>query len=91
MMSAMDDVVSIHEKVVYWPQTTRSWDFLGLPQQNDPERLPFEKDVIIGMIDTGVWPEAESFSDDGLPPPPAKWKGICSNNFTVCNKYVLHS
>jgi hypothetical protein len=55
-----------------------------------PERLPFEKDVIIGMMDTGVWPESESFSDEGLSPPPAKWKGVCSNNFTTCNKYVYN-
>ncbi|CAM0884548.1 unnamed protein product [Alopecurus aequalis] len=88
-LAAMDDVVSVHEKVVYWPQTTRSWDFLGLPQHNDAERLPFEKDVIIGMVDSGIWPEADSFSDEGLPPPPSKWKGVCSNNFTICNNKII--
>ena len=87
----MDGVLSIHEKVVYRPQTTRSWDFLGVPLHNDRTRLKFENDVIIGMVDTGVWPDSESFSDDGLPPPPAKWKGVCSKNFTSCNKYVAFS
>ena len=85
----MDGVLSIHEKVVYRPQTTRSWDFLGVPRHNDPTRLKFENDVIIGMVDTGVYPGSESFSDDGLPPPPAKWKGVCPSNFT-CNKYETH-
>nr|CAB3456143.1 unnamed protein product [Digitaria exilis] len=75
--------------VVYRPQTTRSWDFLGLPQHNDPVRLPFENDVIIGMLDTGISPDSESFSDDGLPPPPAKWKGVCSKNFTSCNNKII--
>jgi hypothetical protein len=86
----MDGVLSIHEKVVYRPQTTRSWDFLGVPQHNDATRLKFENDVIIGMVDTGIWPDSESFSDEGLPPPPTKWKGVCSKNFTSCNKYVQY-
>ena len=51
-MSGMDGVLSIHEKVVYRPQTTRSWDFLGVPLHNDRTRLKFENDVIIGMVDT---------------------------------------
>ncbi|KAL6639578.1 hypothetical protein ACP70R_023308 [Stipagrostis hirtigluma subsp. patula] len=88
-LAGMDSVLSIHERVVYRPQTTRSWNFLGLPQHNDPTRLPFENDVIIGMVDTGIWPESESFSDEGLPPPPAKWKGVCSKNFTSCNNKII--
>jgi hypothetical protein len=61
-----------------------------------PERLPFEKDINIGMMDTGIWPESESLSDEGLPPPRrdpptgSKWKGVCSNNFTTCNKYAYN-
>jgi subtilisin family serine protease len=88
-MSGKDGVISIHEKVVYRPHTTRSWDFLGLPHHNDPTRLPFENDVIIGMVDTGIWPDSASFADDGLPPPPAKWKGACSKNFTSCNNKII--
>ncbi|KAG2632658.1 hypothetical protein PVAP13_2NG103400 [Panicum virgatum] len=88
-LAGMDGVLSIHEKVVYWPQTTRSWDFLGVPRHNDPTRLKFENDVIIGMVDSGIWPGSESFSDEGLPPPPAKWKGVCSKNFTSCNNKII--
>ncbi|XP_072147883.1 cucumisin [Setaria viridis] len=88
-LAGKDGVISIHEKVVYRPQTTRSWDFLGLPHRNDPTRLPFESDVIIGMVDTGIWPDSASFSDAGLPPPPAKWKGVCSRNFTSCNNKII--
>ncbi|KAJ9679190.1 hypothetical protein PVL29_021197 [Vitis rotundifolia] len=45
---------------------------------------------IIGMLDTGIWPERESFSDEGLGAPPAKWKGIChtANNMTCSNKII---
>ncbi|KAL6595108.1 hypothetical protein ACP70R_048211 [Stipagrostis hirtigluma subsp. patula] len=80
----LDGVLSIHERVVYRPQTTKSWDFLGLPR-HEHRSLPFEQDVIIGVIDTGISPDSESFSDDGLAPPPAKWKGRCSAHIK-CNK-----
>jgi hypothetical protein len=74
-----------HESVEYSPQTTRSWDFLGLPLHERSRSLPFEQDVIIGVIHTGITPESESFSDDGLAPPPVKWKGRCSERIK-CNK-----
>ncbi|KAL6845664.1 hypothetical protein ACP4OV_024487 [Aristida adscensionis] len=51
-------------------------------------RLPLEQDVIIGMIDTGISPESMSFSDDGLAPPPAKWKGRCSH-YVKCNNKII--
>lgn len=65
--------------------TTRSWDFISFPQY--VERENSESDVIVGVIDSGIWPESSSFNDKGLSPPPAKWKGTCetASNFT-CNK-----
>ncbi|CAL5066294.1 unnamed protein product [Urochloa decumbens] len=88
-LAGRDGVLSIHERVVYRPQTTRSWDFLGVPLQEHRRRgLPFEQDVIIGVLDTGVSPDSESFSDDGLAPPPAKWKGRCSEGFECNNKII---
>ena len=68
--------------------TTRSWDFMGFPQQ--VTRTSIESDIVIRMLDTGIWPESDSFSDEGFGPPPSKWKGTCqsSSNFTN-NKYNI--
>ncbi|KAL6341120.1 hypothetical protein AAG906_032235 [Vitis piasezkii] len=84
-----DGVVSIFPSNLLQLQTTRSWDFMGLSETI--ERKPaVESDVIVGVIDTGIWPESPSFSDEGFGPPPKKWKGVCSGgkNFT-CNKKVI--
>ena len=81
----MDGVVSIFPNEKKQLHTTRSWDFVGFPQQ--VKRTSFESDIIIGMLDTGIWPESDSFDDEGFGPPPRKWKGTCHgfSNFT-CNK-----
>lgn len=66
-------------------RTTRSWNFMNFPVKANGQ--PYENDIIIGMLDTGIWPESDSFSDEGFGLPPSKWKGTCqsSSNFT-CNK-----
>ncbi|KAF9619893.1 hypothetical protein IFM89_009675 [Coptis chinensis] len=46
-----------------------------------------------GLLDTGVWPESESFHDEGIGPIPPKWKGVCveGHNFTrnLCNRKLI--
>jgi len=83
----MEGVVSVFPSKTHELQTTRSWDFLGLPQPPQ-EELALEGDVIIGMFDTGIWLDSPSFSDEGFDPPPSRWKGVCQN-FT-CNKYAKY-
>ncbi|KAL8210712.1 hypothetical protein R6Q57_005149 [Mikania cordata] len=86
-IAQMEDVVSVFPNRKKQLHTTRSWDFMGFPQH--VKRAPLESDVIIGMLDTGIWPESDSFKDDGFGPPPAKWKGSCdSTNFTCNNKLI---
>ncbi|XP_054796517.1 cucumisin-like isoform X2 [Prosopis cineraria] len=87
-MSRLDGVVSVFPNLKRQLHTTRSWDFIGFPQ--NVQRATTESDVIIGVLDTGIWPESESFSDQGLGPPPKKWKGTCqsSSNFT-CNRKII--
>ncbi|KAL6893666.1 hypothetical protein ACP4OV_007764 [Aristida adscensionis] len=86
-LAGMGGVLSVHERVAYRIQTTRSWDFLGWPLQ-EKRSLPFQQDVIIGVIDTGISMDSPSFSDDGLAPPPARWKGRCSDYFKCNNKII---
>ena len=93
-------VASVTESGMRKLDTTRTPGFLGLSaagglwsQLDAASRNVKGEDVIIGVIDSGVWPEDASFSDkvgaNGKPvayhrpgtsvygPPPAKWKGVC--------------
>ncbi|TYH56225.1 hypothetical protein ES332_D08G002600v1 [Gossypium tomentosum] len=87
-LSSFKGVVSVFPSKVYHLHTTRSWDFLGLNQT--VKRNATESDVIVGVFDTGIWPESDSFSDEGFGPPPQKWKGACKGgqNFTCNNKLI---
>lgn len=78
--------------------TTRSWDFLGLeqngvvPSSSIWKKARFGEDTIIGNLDTGVWPESKSFSDEGLGPIPSKWRGICDHGKDSsfhCNRKLI--
>ncbi|PIA27387.1 hypothetical protein AQUCO_07800019v1 [Aquilegia coerulea] len=78
--------------------TTRSWQFLGLEKSGRLtthsiwKKARFGEDVIIANIDTGVWPESESFSEEGFGPVPSKWRGGCQNNTKAgvpCNRKLI--
>ncbi|XP_010658508.2 cucumisin [Vitis vinifera] len=87
-MKGMDGVVSVFPSEKKQLHTTRSWDFVGFPRQ--VKRTSFESDIIIGVLDGGIWPESDSFDDKGFGPPPRKWKGTCQgfSNFTCNNKII---
>ncbi|CAL5089038.1 unnamed protein product [Urochloa decumbens] len=85
-LSSMEGIVSVFPSRTHELLTTRSWDFLGFPQ-TPPEAMPLEGEVIVGMLDSGVWPDSPSFSDEGFGPPPTRWKGSCQN-FTCNNKII---
>lgn len=74
--------------------TTHTTDFLSLnPSSGLWPASGFGKDVIIGVVDSGFWPESRSFNDDGMGEIPGKWKGGCDSgenfNSSMCNKKVI--
>ncbi|XWS38126.1 hypothetical protein CRYUN_Cryun19dG0103500 [Craigia yunnanensis] len=71
-------VVRVIPNSLHRLQTTRSWDFLGLSSHYPTNVLHNSKmgdGVIIGVFDTGIWPESKALSDKGLGPIPSRWKG----------------
>ncbi|XP_004515894.3 subtilisin-like protease SBT5.3 [Cicer arietinum] len=100
MVAKNPNVVSIFLNKPRELHTTHSWDFLGLIERNDaiPNDSIWSKsqgeDIIIGNLDTGVWPESKSFSDEGMGPVPTRWRGECvvdennTDNFH-CNRKLI--
>ncbi|CAG0937255.1 partial Minor extracellular protease vpr, partial [Thermoflexales bacterium] len=75
-------VVSIQRDYWRYPATDTTVGYLGVDGIWDGAGtgLPGTKGdgVIVGIIDSGIWPEHPSFADYGAyPPPPAKWQGTC--------------
>ncbi|KAM7494847.1 hypothetical protein LguiB_029456 [Lonicera macranthoides] len=87
-MQKLAGVVHIFSSKKKKLHTRRSWDFVGFSKHI--QRVSFESEVVIGVLDSGIWPESPSFSDDGFSPPPARWKGICqtSSNFNCTRKII---
>ncbi|XP_039141348.1 subtilisin-like protease 3 [Dioscorea cayenensis subsp. rotundata] len=68
--------------------TTHTPDFLGISSASSLwNGSNFGQSIIIGVLDTGVLPTHPSFNDQGMPPPPAKWKGVCQ--FKNCNNKLI--
>ncbi len=80
--AAMPEVVAVTPDTIVEADTTTTPQFLGLDapgglwaQLGGPSRAG--EGVIIGVIDSGIWPESASFTDDGNNRPLPRWKGSC--------------
>lgn len=91
----LPDVISIRPDNSFQLQTTYSYKFLGLNPAKDAAWYSshFGRGTIIGVLDTGVWPESPSFDDRGMPPVPKKWRGVCqegeSFSSSSCNRKLI--
>lgn len=92
----MPGVVRVVPNRVLSLQTTRSWDFLQVMPQFPHGILPVShsgRGSIIGFMDTGIWPESESFKDKGMGQIPSRWRGICQEgekfSRSHCNRKII--
>ncbi|XP_047315490.1 subtilisin-like protease SBT1.7 [Impatiens glandulifera] len=87
-------ILTVLPEMKYQLHTTRTPEFLGLDKNADlfPES-DSESEVVIGVLDTGIWPESKSFDDTGMNPVPTSWKGICQSgtnfNESNCNRKLI--
>ncbi|XP_010536423.1 PREDICTED: CO(2)-response secreted protease [Tarenaya hassleriana] len=94
-------VVSVFPDPTFQLHTTRSWDFLKYQTAVKIDSGPRSSsgsdsssyDSIIGILDTGIWPESASFYDKEMGPIPSRWKGTCVEakdfNSSNCNKKII--
>ena len=87
-------ILSVIPELKYKLHTTRTPNFLGLDKATT--LLPAseqQSQVVIGLLDTGVWPELKSLDDTGLGPVPSTWKGQCeignNMNSSNCNRKLV--
>ncbi|XBI83700.1 hypothetical protein VPH35_092171 [Triticum aestivum] len=99
-LAEFPQVINVNPNTYHQVHTTRSWDFLGLDYKNNHQQQPsllrrakYGEDVIIGVIDTGIWPESPSFEDNGYGSIPERWRGTCqtgqSFDNTKCNRKII--
>ncbi|GMH00561.1 hypothetical protein Nepgr_002400 [Nepenthes gracilis] len=86
LLAVPDEMQSLH--------TTYSSHFLGLePGRGLWNSTNLASDIIIGILDTGIWPEHISFHDSEYSPVPSRWKGKCvkGTNFSSlnCNRKLI--
>lgn len=94
----MDGVVSVFRSRMLQLHTTRSWNFLGLTLPSSETiaiQLAYGDDIVVGIFDTGIWPESDSFQEEpGTGCIPKTWQGKCvsGDKFdpkTACNKKLI--
>ncbi|XP_062092041.1 CO(2)-response secreted protease-like [Humulus lupulus] len=97
VLSEHSEVISVFPDTMLHLHTTRSWDFLegraGRLSTWPSSHKHLSDDVIIGIIDTGIWPESPSFKDEGIGPVPTRWRGVCMEGFDFkksnCNRKLI--
>ncbi|KFK44142.1 hypothetical protein AALP_AA1G220500 [Arabis alpina] len=105
MMAKQPGVVSVFPDQMLPLHTTRSWDFLVqesyqrdtyYTETNTGPKLDVAVgDTIIGFLDSGIWPESQSFNDGHMGPIPTKWKGTCMRGKKTqpgsfrCNRKII--
>ncbi|REL25603.1 serine protease [Thalassotalea euphylliae] len=79
------DVLSVTEDRIDSIDTSNTPAFLGLVDENNQPTLDVKgENVVIGILDSGIWPENPAFAEDSNIPeraydaPPEGWQGECN-------------
>ena len=76
-LQMLDGAVAVEEDRRYEPQTDRSAEIVGAPAAWGSEPSLRGDGVVVGVLDTGIWPEHPSFADEGsYPAPPDPPAGV---------------
>ncbi len=95
-------VVNVWESEIFTTDTITTPDYLGLTGDDGVWQQQFSgpadagDGMVVGIIDSGIWPENPSFAQMPGSTIPADWKGICDegedpdpeNNVTCNNKLI---
>ncbi|CAN6351870.1 unnamed protein product [Urochloa humidicola] len=86
-----DGVLKVYEDYLIPLLTTHTPDFLGLrPNGGVWSSTGMGEGIIIGVLDTGIDVSHISFDDEGMMPPPSKWRGSCNFGDDVkCNNKLI--
>ncbi|KAG0519994.1 hypothetical protein BDA96_08G034800 [Sorghum bicolor] len=85
-----DGVLNVYEDYLIPLLTTHTPEFLGLRSNGGAwNSIGMGEGTIIGLLDTGIDMSHPSFHDDGMKPPPAKWRGSCDFGDAKCNKKLI--
>ncbi|KAF8020288.1 hypothetical protein BT93_G0866 [Corymbia citriodora subsp. variegata] len=78
--SQLDELERVPGHVASYPDTfgnahtTYTPKFLGLNKRSGLwPRAEFGNGMIVGVVDSRIWPESESFKDNGMSPVPERW------------------
>ncbi|MBT0585477.1 S8 family serine peptidase [Alteromonas oceanisediminis] len=84
-LRAHPDVANVFADELHQLQTANTPAFLGLTGANGQHTLGIKgEDVVVGILDSGIWPENPSFSEDSsiseraYGAPPSGWNGECN-------------
>ncbi|KAK1297118.1 Subtilisin-like protease [Acorus calamus] len=96
LISGLPGVARVVPNRILSLHTTRSWDFLQLDPDPVNGLLSMSRSgdgSIIGVLDTGIWPESRSFRDDYMGEIPSRWRGVCQEgeefNRSNCNRKII--
>ena len=104
-VKAQSDVIQVWENEEHFAETSTTPDFLGLTAEGGLWDMGVSgEDVIIGIVDSGIWPESLSFTDRTGTNPNGKggklgyqqipgWNGKCTPgegfNASMCNQKLI--